>query len=63
MKKTFQQKDIRTKKVPTSFVRTIESFQKQLQREENIKFGRKARKVSFLLATHEFIKLTRGFVK
>ena len=63
MKKTFQAKDISTKKVPNSFVRTIERFQKQLQREENINKGRKANKVSFLFAADEYIKQTRGFLK
>jgi hypothetical protein len=45
-RKTSQQKLI-----STNLIREVKKLQKQLQIQENIKFGRKAKSISFLEAT------------
>ncbi len=41
----------RQKSISISLIREIEKFQKAQQRKENIKYGRKAKSISFVLAT------------
>ncbi|MCJ8328325.1 MAG: hypothetical protein MJK08_14635 [Campylobacterales bacterium] len=41
----------RQKNVSVSLIGWIKKYQKQLQTQENIKFGRKARHISFVFAT------------
>lgn len=41
----------RQKNISTSLIGWIKRYQKQLQTQENIKFGRKARSISFVFAT------------
>lgn len=49
--------DYQNKPIPNEMIETLQSFQKRLQREENIKFGRKACSVSFVYAAKVFNKL------
>lgn len=51
--------DYQNKPMPNEMIETIQSYQKKLQREENIKFGRKACSVSFVYAAKVFNNLMR----
>jgi len=46
------------KNVANNLVKLIKGHQKKLQLEENIKYGRKARAVTFVYASSDFAKKT-----
>ena len=48
------------KNISNTLINEIEKLRKILQMEENIKYGRKARMVSFVFATNELAKRIRG---
>lgn len=45
-------KNQKQKSISTKLIRSIEAYRKQLQLNENIKFGRKARSISFAFASN-----------
>jgi len=47
---TFNQKK---KNIATQMINAIKKYQKHLQLKENVKFGRKARNISFVFATQK----------
>jgi len=49
----------RQKSISLSLIREIEKFQKSEQLKQNIKFGRKAKTISFVLATKSPQKLAK----
>lgn len=49
----------RQKSISLTLIKQIEKFQRQLQLKENVKFGRKAKSISFVAATKSPKKLAR----
>lgn len=49
----------RQKNISLKMISAIKRYQKHLQIQENIKYGRKARSISFVFATHD----PKGFAK
>jgi len=57
--KTLGGRNHRQKNVSNKLIRQIESYRKSLQLQENIKFGRKARAITFVFASNNAFGLAR----